>query len=51
VKTAEVDHRVPLFRVWREHRRHAMAVMLGFWASGRRRLVQFNQSRATRGEK
>jgi hypothetical protein len=30
-KTAEVDHRVPLFRVWREHRDTAWPVLLGFW--------------------
>jgi hypothetical protein len=30
-KTAEVDHRVPLFRVWREHRDTAWPSLLGFW--------------------
>jgi hypothetical protein len=30
-KTAEVDHRVPLFRVWREHRRAAWPDLLAFW--------------------
>lgn len=30
-KTAEVDHRVPLFRVWREHRDMAWPSLLGFW--------------------
>ncbi len=30
-KTAEVDHRVPLFRVWREHRDTAWPLLLGFW--------------------
>jgi hypothetical protein len=30
-KTAEVDHRVPLFRVWREHRETAWPMLLGFW--------------------
>jgi hypothetical protein len=30
-KTAEVDHRVPLFRVWSEHRAAAWPVLLGFW--------------------
>jgi hypothetical protein len=30
-KTAEVDHRVPLFRVWREHRHAAWPELLGFW--------------------
>jgi len=30
-KTAEVDHRVPLFRVWREHRDAPWPWLLGFW--------------------
>ena len=30
-KTAEVDHRVPLFRVWREHRDAAWPTLLGYW--------------------
>lgn len=30
-KTSEVDHRVPLFRVWREHRVSAWPSLLGFW--------------------
>jgi hypothetical protein len=30
-KTAEVDHRVPLFRVWREHRASAWPTLLAFW--------------------
>jgi hypothetical protein len=30
-KTAEVDHRVPLFRVWREHRDMPWPSLLGFW--------------------
>lgn len=30
-KTAEVDHRVPLFRVWREHRDRPWQTLLGFW--------------------
>jgi hypothetical protein len=30
-KTAEVDHRVPLFRVWREHRQTASPALLDFW--------------------
>jgi hypothetical protein len=30
-KTAEVDHRVPLFRVWREHRDTLWPSLLGFW--------------------
>jgi hypothetical protein len=30
-KTAEVDHRVPLFRVWREHRALDWSLLLRFW--------------------
>jgi len=30
-KTAEVDHRIPLFRVWSEHRDASWAALLGFW--------------------
>jgi hypothetical protein len=30
-KTAEVDHRVPLYRVWREHRQSPWPALLGFW--------------------
>jgi hypothetical protein len=30
-KTAEVDHRVPLFRVWGGHRDMAWPALLGFW--------------------
>jgi hypothetical protein len=31
LKTAEVDHRVPLFRVWKEHRDLPWPQLLGFW--------------------
>lgn len=31
LKTAEVDHRLPLFRVWREHRDRPWVELLGFW--------------------
>jgi hypothetical protein len=30
-KTAEVDHRMPLFQVWREHRDAPWPSLLGFW--------------------
>jgi hypothetical protein len=30
-KTSEVDHRVPLFRVWGEHRDMAWPALLAFW--------------------
>jgi hypothetical protein len=31
LRTAEVDHRVPLFRVWSEHREAAWPTLLAFW--------------------
>lgn len=31
LRTAEVDHRVPLFRVWQEHRERPWPELLGFW--------------------
>jgi hypothetical protein len=31
LKTAEVDHRMPLFRVWRDHRHLPWPSLLGFW--------------------
>jgi hypothetical protein len=30
-KDAEVDHRVPLFRVWRDHRNDGWPKLLGYW--------------------
>lgn len=30
-RTSEVDHRVPLFRVWREHREASWPTLLGYW--------------------
>ena len=30
-KTSEVDHRVPLFRVWKEHREMEWPALLSFW--------------------
>lgn len=33
LKTAEVDHRVPLFQVWRDHRDLAWPDLLGFWGT------------------
>ena len=46
LKTAEVDHHMPLFRVWREQRDTPWPTLLNFWGvrpSG-------NQSRGARGE-
>jgi hypothetical protein len=31
VKDAEVDHRVPLFRVWRDHRDEGWPKVLSYW--------------------
>ncbi len=33
LKTAEVDHRIPLFRVWRDHRDAPWPDLLGFWGA------------------
>ena len=30
-KNAEIDHRVPLFRVWREHREKPWPELLDYW--------------------
>jgi len=30
-KTAEIDHRMPLFRVWREQRDTPWPVLLSYW--------------------
>jgi hypothetical protein len=40
-RTAEVDHRVPLFRVWGEHRDTAWPALLAFW--GRPNLQVINR--------
>jgi hypothetical protein len=33
MKSAEVDHRTPLFRVWREHRDTAWPALLAYWGA------------------
>ncbi|HKD31385.1 MAG TPA: hypothetical protein VKC66_36465, partial [Xanthobacteraceae bacterium] len=38
-KTAEVDHRVPLFQVWREHRATPWPLLLGFWGLPNLRVI------------
>jgi hypothetical protein len=38
-RTAEVDHRVPLFQVWREHRDLAWPELLGFWGLKNLRVI------------
>jgi hypothetical protein len=38
-RTAEVDHRVPLFRVWQEHRNRPWPELLGFWGVGNLQVV------------
>ena len=30
-KNAEVDHRIPLFRIWSEHRDTPWPELLGYW--------------------
>ncbi len=38
-RTAEVDHRVPLFRVWGEHRERPWPDLLAFWGISNLRLI------------
>ncbi len=38
-KTAEVDHRMPLFQVWREHREAPWPVLLGFWGAANLQVI------------
>ena len=38
-KTAEVDHWVPLFRVWLEHRHTQWPSLLGFWGVPNLRVI------------
>jgi hypothetical protein len=38
-KTAEVDHRVPLFRVWREYRSVPWPALLDFWGVGNLQVI------------
>lgn len=38
-KTAEVDHRVPLFRVWQEHRNTDWPALLAFWGAPNLQLI------------
>ncbi len=38
-KTAEVDHRVPLFRVWREHRDMPWPLLLRFWGASNLQVI------------
>ena len=33
LRSAEVDHRVPLFRVWRDHRDTPWPALLAFWGA------------------
>jgi hypothetical protein len=39
LKSAEVDHRTPLFRVWREHREAPWSELLGFWGAANLQIV------------
>jgi hypothetical protein len=38
-KTAEVDHRVPLFRVWSQHRETPWPALLDYWGLPNLRLI------------
>jgi len=39
LKTAEIDHRMPLFRVWQEHRDHGWPALLDFWGLPNLRVI------------
>lgn len=39
LRTAEVDHRVPLFQVWRDHRDRPWPELVGFWGAPNLRVV------------
>jgi hypothetical protein len=41
-KTAEVDHRVPLFRVWRDHRDAPWPSLLAFWGMPNLQVINRN---------
>ena len=38
-KTAEVDHRMPLFQVWREQREAPWPRLLGYWGAGNLQVI------------
>lgn len=46
LKTAEVDHRVPLFQVWRERDRHSWPELLRFWGAPNLQVVNQDAHRA-----
>ena len=51
LRTAEVDHRIPLYRVWREHRAAAWPELLGFWGVPNLRVINREvHKRKTAGE-
>ncbi len=39
LRTSEVDHRVPLYRVWREHREAPWPTLLAFWGVPNLRVI------------
>ena len=41
-RSAEVDHRVPLFEVWREHRDMPWPILLGFWGAPNLQVINRN---------
>jgi hypothetical protein len=42
-KTSEVDHRVPLFKVWREHRATEWPALLAFWGLPKLQVINRDQ--------
>jgi hypothetical protein len=39
LRTAEVDHQVPLFRVWRDLNREPWPDLLGYWGTPNLRVI------------
>jgi hypothetical protein len=39
LRTAEIDHRVPLYRVWREHRTQPWPNLLSYWGASNLQVI------------
>jgi len=46
LRSAEVDHRVPLFKVWKEHRDEPWPQLLGFWGVPNLQLINHDMHAA-----
>ena len=45
-KDAEIDHRVPLYRVWREHRETPWPALLDYWGVGNLQVINRDAHRS-----